>query len=146
MMQVQNITDHEQILSLLYKFDCVFCHMHEKVQNYGIYAQKLADKAQVYLMQEKEETCGLVVMYDNDTVESVAFVALFGLLPGWQGKMLGKEMMDLCCTKAKASGMKKMRLEVDLDNHRAIAFYLRNGFIPAGECSSISMYMEKTLV
>ena len=145
-MQVQIITDHRKILSLLNQFDSVFVHMREKVRDYDLYAKKLAERALIYRVQEKEETCGLVVMYANDTITSVAFVTLFGLLPEWQGKNLGKEMMDFCCTKAKASGMKKIRLEVDLDNYRAITFYTRNGFIPSGTCSAMSMYMEKTLV
>lgn len=145
MIRVQSITDFKQILYLLNQFDCVFIHMHEKVDDYSVYAQKLAEKALVYRVLTNDETCGFIVMYANDTKESVAFVALFGLLPEWQGKKLGKEMMEFCCTKAKSLGMKKIRLEVDLDNHKAIAFYMRVGFIPNGICSPASVYMEKTL-
>ena len=146
MMKIQVVKDAKQILSLLYQFDCVFIHMREKVQNYDLFAKKLAQNALVYLIQQNEETCGLSVMYANDTDKLTAFITLFGFLPEWQGKHLGKEMIDFCCTEAKAKGMKSIRLEVDLDNHRAIAFYAHNGFLQCGTCSPTSMYMEKALV
>ena len=145
-MDMQIVTNAELVLSLLHQFDCSFIHMHDKVPDYNAYAQKLAKHALVYRACEQQETCGLVVMYANNTEESLAFIALFGFLPEWQGKHLGKEMMDFCSVEARARGMQRIRLEVDLDNHRAIAFYTRNGFSAQGLCSPKSMYMEKALV
>ena len=46
---------------------------------------------------------------------------------------------------ASKTGMTGMRLEVDLDNPGAIAFYKKLGFREVGEKLSGSMYMERRL-
>jgi len=145
-VEIQIVTEEMQILSLLYRFDSIFVHLREKVPDYNAFAKKLAKNALVYHVQKNKETCGLAVMYANDTKELTAFITLFGVLPKWQGKHLGRELMDVCSKEAIVNGMKRIRLEVDLDNHNAIAFYTRNGFIPQEVCSGSSIYMERSLV
>ena len=145
-MEIQRVTNKGQIVSLLYQFECVFPHLHEKVQNYDEYAEKLAKHAVIGIMKDKQDTCGLIVFYANDIQNLTAFISLIGVLPAWQGKHLGQQLLEYSISEAISAGMQSLRLEVDLDNQRAIAFYERCGFDYSGTCTPTSIYMEKTLL
>jgi RimJ/RimL family protein N-acetyltransferase len=51
----------------------------------------------------------------------------------YQGKGLGKKMMDFLISEALKSGKKGLHLTTDKDNSRGRALYLKCGFIIAGE-------------
>lgn len=140
------ITDSAAICQLLYQFDCVFPHLKEKVSDYQEYAEKLKKYAVVCTAQENGVVCGLLVVYVNDLCTKAGYISLVGLLPQWQGRNLGQLLMDYCADAAQARGMETLRLEVDLDNDRAIRFYERLGFVPWGEKKESSMHMEKKLI
>jgi len=144
-MDILRVTDARQIYQLLKQFDCVFPHLKEKVDDYGCFAEKLAKYAYVCVVQERKQTCGLLVFYANDDVNKCAYVSLIGVLPQWQGKRVGQQLLDYCFVESSHNGMAKIRLEVDLDNHRAIAFYENHGFVRVTPEMVNSMYMERKL-
>jgi len=144
-MTVQVVKDPGKIHELLLKFDDVLPHLKEKVSDYGTFSEKLAKYANVLCAVDSEEICGFVVFYANDEVTHTAFITLLACARGHQGRGLGRYLMEQACGQAFLSGMTKMRLEVDLDNTGAIAFYTKLGFVQAGEKMPCSMYMEKHL-
>ena len=145
-MEIQIVSDANEILDMLYRFDCIFPKLGEKAHDYNLFAQKLTQNAVVCVVKENNETCGLSAFYANDFENRVAFITLFGILPKYQRKHLGKQLMEYCCTESISRGMKHIRLEVDLDNSRAIVFYEQNGFVKSDVYTPTSVYMEKTLV
>ncbi len=64
-----------------------------------------------------------------DPVELVRFY----IRPRWQGRGLGRLLMDHCLSRARAQGYKTMFLGVWEHNTRAQAFYAKYGFRRVGE-------------
>ena len=64
----------------------------------------------IRLSDNKEATIGMIIDHPH------------------QGKGFGKQTMDLINKEAKKLGMKKLRLEVFVDNKRAVNLYKQAGF------------------
>ena len=56
------------------------------------------------------------------------FVAHLAVLPGFEGRGLGSQLLAHSVTKAMQAGFVRIALTVDVDNARAISLYRRSGF------------------
>lgn len=54
------------------------------------------------------------------------------LLKDWHGAGIAGELMDWCLAEARARGARQLYLTVYVDNHRALRFYQRYGFVVEG--------------
>ena len=52
-----------------------------------------------------------------------------GVLPGYRGKGLGRQLLQACIDKARTKGITRITLEARADNSTAIALYTRMGFV-----------------
>ena len=145
MLMLQAVTQPDEIYQLILRFDDVLPHLKEKVADYRTFSQKLSQFAKVRVAVEGDDICGFVVFYANDTQNHRGFVTLLACAREYQGCGVGRFLMEQACAEAAAEGMKVLRLEVDLDNTGAIAFYKKMGFTQTGERLTGSIYLEKTL-
>jgi ribosomal protein S18 acetylase RimI-like enzyme len=60
------------------------------------------------------------------------FLAHLGVLPQFEGRGLGRQLLESAENRARAAGFGKMTLTVDADNERAIRLYRRAGFRVSG--------------
>jgi putative acetyltransferase len=51
-----------------------------------------------------------------------------GIIAGYRGRGIGKQLLTACLDKAKAKGITRVELEVRSDNAAAIALYEKHGF------------------
>lgn len=144
-MKMRKIAEATEISGILQQFDEIFPHLKEKIDNIETFSEKLAKYALVYVGEENESPCGILVFYANNIDARVAYISLIGLLSKYQGKSLGKEMLVFCESESQKRGMTSIKLEVDLDNVSAIRFYEKNGYKFCGKASNCSMYMMKML-
>ena len=144
-VEFEYVNSKEKTLDLLKRFDCVFPHLKQKISSYEDYAEKLFRYANVCVCLYDGNICGLLVYYANDIETKVSYISLIGVLSEWQGKKIGKMMLDHCVARCKINGMLRLQLEVDIDNYNAIEFYKRNGFVVIGNKSATSMNMMKEL-
>ena len=108
---------------------------------------KKIDTYAVFLIALKNnEPVGYAAMYANDKKNKEAFITLIGVSSECQGEHIGSNLMDNCIMVARKKGMNTMRLEVLDDDKGAQAFYVKQGFIIDGRCSSESIYMKKNLM
>ena len=128
MLMLQAVTQPDEIYQLILRFDDVLPHLKEKVADYRTFSQKLSQFAKVRVAVEGDDICGFVVFYANDTQNHRGFVTLLACAREYQGCGVGRFLMEQACAEAAAEGMKVLRLEVDLDNTGAIAFYKKMGF------------------
>lgn len=145
-LEMREVLEPQEILKLLLDFKHIFPRLDSRVENFEAFAEKFAKFAHVYAGNMDGKTCGFLAFYANDFLTKVAFISLIGMLEGYRGKRLGQQLMDFCQKCARDVGMTILRLEVDLDNYTAIAFYEKNGFVQYGEKMEKSMYMEKSLI
>jgi RimJ/RimL family protein N-acetyltransferase len=57
---------------------------------------------------------------------------IIGIHPNFQGKGIGKALINYTCKWGKENGITKLSLRVLATNEPAISFYLKNGFIEQG--------------
>ena len=62
--------------------------------------------------------------------EETAHLALFAVRPSHRNRGLGSRLISWLEQPARIAGIERVRVEARADNHRAIAFYGRLGFVP----------------
>ena len=144
MRELVKLADKNSILASLCEFLPLFPHLTEKVE-INEYAQKLSGYANFYVAKENEENIGVLVFYANDIKTKTAFISLIGVKDAWQGKGLGKWLLEVCIQNAKQQKMQKIALEVDNDNPNATEFYKRNGFVFVKKTENNSQIMQKDI-
>lgn len=54
----------------------------------------------------------------------------FAIDPSWQGRGLGRDALRRACEQLRAEGARRIRLEVAVENDRALALHTSSGFKP----------------
>lgn len=142
----EKMTSAQEIYDLLIGFESIFTHLREKITSFEDYADKLSKKAEVVKSIIEGNSCGILVYYKNDQQNQVAYISLIGVLEEYRGKNVADLLLEYCQSDARQAGMTKIKLEVDIDNCRAIAFYRKKGFEKVGNAGEQSIYMQKSII
>lgn len=144
-IEIKSIKNCDEIKSIILSFDPIFPHLKEKISSYDDYAKKLSEYANVVICKINQETAGLLVFYSNDIETKTAYISLIGVHQEYQGKKIGKILLEYCINASINCGMEYLKLEVDLDNTRAIRFYVNNGFENCEDSNGSSVHMCKKI-
>lgn len=98
----------------------------------GEYAQKIVDHAIRFEAWSDGVLVGLVAAYCNDAVRRIAFITSVSVLKEWVGRGIGERLMRDCVEYAKLNGMRKISLEVAVEQRSAIHLYEKCGFAQGG--------------
>jgi mycothiol synthase len=60
-------------------------------------------------------------------------ISLIGVLPGWRGRGLGRELLRWGVAYCRSRGAARVELAVEALNERALGLYRRTGFVPTVE-------------
>lgn len=135
----------EEILELLNDFSSVFPGLKGKISSINEYAEKLAEKAEVYCGCKNENIFGLAVFYANDRRSRIGYVSLIGVKKEFEHMGLGSFLLDKCIDICKQNSMDSIMLEVDDYNIHAKKFYAVHGFKECGRTERNSSYMKKNI-
>jgi len=91
------------------------------------YANKLIQHSYRYEIWEGNKLNGLLAVYFNRQARTT-FVSNLSVLPSLQGKKAAKQLMAFLIKSAKEKGFSEIRLNVFLENIKAIAFYKHMSF------------------
>ena len=144
-LYVEDVLEWKRINALLLEFEYIFPHLDAKIESYEEYSKKLEKYANVRLCKIDDEICGILVYYANDHITKTAYISLIGIHKQWQGKHIGRFLLEYCVEDSKRVGMELLKLEVDRDNLQAIKFYGKHGFVKEKEINCESFYMVKQL-
>lgn len=92
------------------------------------YAKQIADKAMRFEAWSGSTLVGLVAAYCNDHERSAAYITSVSVLKAWTGKGIATRLINQCVEYARASGMRRIGLEVAGDNPSAMRLYEGIGF------------------
>lgn len=109
------------------------------------YARKIARNATRFEAWSGETLIGLVAAYCNDQEKRVAYITSVSVLQAWVGKGIAARLLGQCVENAKASGMRKICLEVARANNPAIKLYEKSGFVARKANASVitmGQYLE----
>lgn len=103
------------------------------------------DRFADFIVADGDQPMGYAALYANNMETRVGYISLIAVLPEYQKKRIGSKLMETCEEIAKENGMETIRLEVYLNNYKAISFYEQHGFQKQHETDHGSMYMIKPL-
>ena len=92
------------------------------------YAFKIFQKAVRFEAIDQEKIVGLVAIYCNDEKKISAYITSVSVDKDKQGLGIGSELVDAGIEYVKRLGFKKIELEVDIRNIKAINLYRKKGF------------------
>ncbi len=74
-----------------------------------------------------------IIHPEDETVAGEFYIDSLGVLPAWQGKGVGTQLLHFLVTEYVQKQKQTLGLLVDNDNPGALRLYLRTGFLPTGE-------------
>ena len=92
------------------------------------YVEKICMHSTIIPYYVSNEMKGVVSYYNNDSEGEKAFLTLLLIKEDYQGKGLGKFLLEISIKDLKGKGFKYYSLEVLKDNIRAIKLYEAFGF------------------
>lgn len=90
------------------------------------YAVKLAALADIFYLKKDNQDIGNCAVYLNSTERG--FISSIAVKKEYQGKGLGRNLLEKVRDIADSRGISEIRLEVFKNNSHAIVFYERMGF------------------
>jgi len=124
-----NRATEEQIADHLTRCDADFVPPLSDRVDIAVYARKIAARAVRFEAWASGELIGLVASYCNDEEGGVAFVTSVSVLKDWRGRGVASRLMERCVRHAEELGLRRVELEVDGRNARAIRLYEEKGFM-----------------
>lgn len=148
-----NSKSEQKILTFLKEIDASFQPRLSTKVDLVTYSKKINKLANVFFATLDNKDIGIVAFYINSD-RRTAFITVIGVLPDYQGKGIGKFLLDLVQDYAIEKGLSYLELEVDKVNTSAIRFYRKNGFVVSisdhlppidSKVTNNSFYMNKRL-
>ncbi len=133
----------EELIALHLECDKDFYPPLTSRVNIESYCSKLLENAVIVTCRDGGELVGIIAIYCNDIRTKSAFISSICISPKYRGKRLSNQLMGLAIEKAKDSGMLSIKLEVGINNTRAISLYEKFGFITV-EINDESQLMQMT--
>ena len=115
--------------------------LYQRLDNYSKFIDKLYQHADNYAVVEEDILMGMISFYANDPVKKTAYITEIIVDKPYQGRGIGRKLIDICVGVSVRKGMNKIRLEVKKDNTGAIHFYNRLGFRYESDKSEEAVYM-----
>ena len=95
------------------------------------YCFKLLSLGRVFVAEEGDEICGVMMGYINDFAGHVAHIQVLIVNGRFQGRGLGKKLVLHFLAEAGKAGMKEAELTCDASNEKAASLYRKIGFLPS---------------
>ena len=139
-MEIQKVKGLPEILRTMYRCAEVFPNPSLKDDKLiNTLAQKYAEIAEFYVMYSGTETAGFIAYYCHDESRN-AYVSMLMVREKFQRQGIGRAFLDRVIEDCNKLGKDRIRLEVDLDNEKGLAFYKKNGFAREGSASPKTDY------
>ncbi len=107
------------------------------------YANKLLKFSHRLEAWESNQLIGLIAVYCNNPNKNSAYITSVSVLPSYQGKGIGSDLLNNCINHIKFLSFSNIELEVFHENFHAVQLYQSNGFkVTNFNGSKYSMILE----
>lgn len=106
------------------------------------YANKLNDKAVLFVEVDNDILIGLCAVYMADRIQLQAYLSMLVVNPEFRGKGFAKKLILEMESAVRDNGFKTIRLEVYKSNEGALSMYLKLGYIIIDSTEN-SFFMQK---
>lgn len=141
---IVKIKEKNEILGLLKQFSpYLYEPFDERKIDLELYAEKLSEKALVYVTYLAGEAVGIICFYCNDKKRKEGYLTLLAVKTSYRKCGIATELLKLLESQCKRENMKKIKLEVNRKNEQAINLYKNLGWQnTVGEITGVN-YMVK---
>lgn len=91
------------------------------------YAEKLRRSALTLEIWHERKLVALLAVYLPDGLQLAAFASNVSVLPAYQARRLGSQLVDVCLTHLSERGIRTLQLEVAQQNVNALHLYSKFG-------------------
>ncbi len=110
------------------------------------YAQKLVDKAEMYVAHEGGTILGMVAFY-LDRLKDQGYLTFMGVSEAARARGSGSALLQICIDSVREAGLRYLRTQTWSTNERALNWYVANGFRVTGQAADraggvISVFIE----
>lgn len=145
-IEIIQVKKYNQIYYLIKKFNNVFTPpLSKRSNNLSSYSRKLHKNAMVYVAKKKRRILGFIAFYINDFKTYTAYGTLIAVIPKAQNQNIGQLLVEMFINESKKRGMKRIKIEVDKHNEKAIYIYKKHGYKYLCDASDSSIYMIKDI-
>ena len=123
-----NTAKKEDISEHFHKCSSLFTPTLSEKVNIEEYAKKIRLYAHTFEAWIENSLVGLNAIYLNQTEQKTGFITNISVDSQIMGLGIGKIMLQQSLEYAKNIGFEFINLETHISNHKAISFYLKNGF------------------
>lgn len=119
----------EDIRSHLLSCDEAFLARLRQRVDIAAYSRKIFDRSVTFEAWVCRSLVGLLAVYLNDAAGRSGFITSVSVLTNFCGQGIASEMLTRSARSAREHGFTGLRLEVPLENERAIRLYRKAGFV-----------------
>lgn len=98
-----------------------------------IYSRKIVENAITFEAWHAHKLVGLIAAYFNDEQKHSGFITNVSVVPDYEGKGIGSQLLLRCLSYSVAEGYREVRLEVDIRQDKAIRLYQKHRFVQVAE-------------
>lgn len=103
-------------------------------------SKKIAEYGHFCVAYDDDCAVGFAGYYANDSLGKIGYLSTIVVSKKHQGKGIGSVLLRECLNDCRKKGMEKCRLEVNINNQRAIPFYEAKGFKKESKATQTSDY------
>ncbi len=129
MFNFMEIKSENQIVKILQSFSSCLASLRNSESFTKEIAKKFSLKAKFRVVLCNNEIAGFIAFYSNNQVDKITYISMIAVKEKFRNQGIGLLLLKDCEQISKSNTMKKINLEVLLDNIVAIEFYKKNGFV-----------------
>lgn len=141
----RNRSDYNHILTHIETNRASIFFGSEKEQDLIQFSHKIAENAERFEYWSKNLLIGLVACYFNDKDTLTGYITVASVASGFRNTGVGSELLKTTLQYGLDNGFKSVKLEVNVQNQKAIAFYKKFDFIIEKQ-NGDSFIMANTLI
>ena len=120
--------DRQELYEFLVKTDQLFPTPISQKTDLRAYAEKLDEKADIISCTDNDSLCGVAAGYITNSISDMAYISMVAVLPGFQGRGIGEEMVRAFISRAEKAGKVGVHLYAVYSNTPAMRMYRKIGF------------------
>lgn len=122
-------TQKEEIVEFFNENNCLFVDPFSGHVDINEYMEKLFTHAEIIICKQSNEICGMICAYMNDEKERNGYIQVVLVKREFQNSGIGKKLLSEVIYLAKEKKLKKLNLNVDVENEVAQGLFKKFGFI-----------------
>lgn len=145
-VEYEYLKEEEQVFDSMVKCSSSFFEeKHKETDEIRKLTAKYSEFGRFLCAKINNETVGFCAYYANSKREGTAYISIIAVRKEMQGMGIGSALLEKTISDCKKEQMRRILLEVNKNNKKAMRFYIRHGFCFVKQASNKSVYYERMI-